>query len=117
MSKFLFVYCSTGEAMAKMSPEEMQQNLLKWSNWIDEGIKKGWMLDAGDALTKDGRVVTPKLITDGPYVESKEFVGGFTIVQADSIDAAAQLAKGCPGLLTGAKVEVRPLAGYTEQMK
>jgi hypothetical protein len=117
MGKFLFVYRSTGEAMARMTPEEMQQNLQKWSNWISEGIEKGWMLDPGDALAKDGRVVTPKLITDGPYIESKEFVGGFTIVQADSIDAAAQIAKGCPVLLNGGKVEVRPLAGYTERMK
>jgi hypothetical protein len=53
-----------------------------------------------------------KVVTDGPFVESKEVLGGFSIVQADSLDAAAELAKGCPGLLFGGKVEVRPLAGY-----
>jgi hypothetical protein len=46
-------------------------------------------------------------------VESKELVGGFSIVLAESVDAAAKLAKGCPALLNGGNVEVRPLAGYT----
>ena len=55
-----------------------------------------------------------KVVTDGPFVESKEIVGGYSIVQADTIDAAAELAKGCPGLLVGGKVEVRPLAGYRQ---
>jgi hypothetical protein len=52
-----------------------------------------------------------KVVTDGPFVESKEIVGGYSIVEADSIDAAAQLAKGCPALSFGGNVEVRPLAG------
>jgi hypothetical protein len=115
MAKFLFVYRSAGDNMAKMSPEEMQQQNQKWFNWIGEGMKKGWMLDPGDGLTAEGRVVTAKAITDGPFVESKEVVGGFSIVQADTIDAAAQLAKGCPGLLVGGRVEVRRLAGYMDK--
>ena len=52
-----------------------------------------------------------KVVTDGPFVESKEIVGGYSIVQADTIDAAAEIAKGCPGLLGGGKVEVRVFAG------
>jgi hypothetical protein len=74
------------------------------------------MLDPGDALTPEGCVVnSTKVVTDGPFVESKEIVGGFSIVQAENVRAAAELAKGCPGLLTGGKVEVRRLAGYTEK--
>jgi hypothetical protein len=113
MAKFLFVYRGAGEHVAKMTPEEMQQHLGKWEKWIREGMEKGWMVDAGDGLTEEGRVVNAKVVTDGPFVESKEVVGGFSIVQADTIDAAAQLAKGCPGLQVGGKVEVRRLAGYT----
>ena len=70
------------------------------------------MVDPGDGLTEEGRVVDPKVVTDGPFVESKEIVGGFSIVQAGTIDAAAALAKGCPALLTGGSVEVRTLAGF-----
>jgi hypothetical protein len=70
------------------------------------------MLDAGDALTMEVRMVnSKKVVTDGPFVESKEIVGGYSIVKADNIDKAAELAKGCPGLLTGGIVEVRALAG------
>jgi hypothetical protein len=112
MAKFLFIYRGSGDAWSKMSPEEMQQSMQKWGSWITEGLQKGWMLEAGDALTEPGRVVNAKkVVTDGPFVESKEIVGGYSVVSADTIDAAAELAKGCPALLTGGKVEVRPLAG------
>ena len=114
MAKFLFVYRGGSDAYAKMTPDEMQQSMKKWETWLGEGFQKGWLLDAGDALTEEGRVVNAKkVVTDGPFVESKEIVGGFSIVQANTVDAAAELAKGCPGLLTGGTVEVRPLAGYT----
>jgi hypothetical protein len=117
MAKFLFVYRGSGEAEAKMTPDEMQQLMQKWSQWIHEAMAKGWMIAPGDALTLEGRVVNAKkVVTDGPFVEAKEIVGGYSIVQADSIDAAAELAKGCPGLLTGGNVEVRPLAGLGEAL-
>jgi hypothetical protein len=112
MADFLFVYRGSNEGRAKMTPDEMQQNMQKWSAWIAEGFQKGWLLNAGDALMEEGRVVNAKkVITDGPFVESKEIVAGYSIVKADTIDAAAALAKGCPILLTGGNVEVRPLAG------
>jgi hypothetical protein len=96
-----------------MTPEELQQDMQRWSSWIGEAMQKGWMLDPGDALTAEGRVVHPKkVVTDGPFVESKEIVGGYSVVRADNLDAAAELAKGCPGLLSGGRVEVRPLAGF-----
>ena len=112
MANFLFVYRGGDEHYAKMTPDEIQGMMKKWTDWIGEGFAKGWMVDAGDALTPEGKVVhANKVVTDGPFVESKEIVGGFSIVSADSISAAAELAKGCPGLLTGGKVEVRVLAG------
>jgi hypothetical protein len=115
MAKFLFVYRKGGNPWSQMSSEEQQQQMQKWEKWIAEGMQKGWMLDPGDALTAEGRVVKEKVVTDGPFVEAKEVVGGFSIVQADSIDAAVQLAKGCPGLLLGGTVEVRCLAGFTSK--
>jgi hypothetical protein len=117
MASFLFVYRGGDEAYAKMTPDEIQQNMQKWGNWIRQALQQGWMTDPGDALTPEGRVVNAKkVVTDGPFVESKECVGGYSIVKADNIDAAAELAKGCPALLTGGKVEVRPLAGLAAQL-
>jgi hypothetical protein len=117
MAKFLFVYRRGSGAVEAMTPEEMQQHMQKWQAWIKEGLQKGWLLDMGDGLTPEGRVVkSQRVVTDGPFVESKEIVGGFSIVQADTIDAAAALAKGCPALLVAGSVEVRPLAGLSEKM-
>jgi hypothetical protein len=113
VAKFLFVYRNSSESYASMSPEEMQQMLQKWQTWMAEGFRQGWMLEAGDGLKKEGRVVNArKVISDGPFIEVKEMVGGFSIVQADTLDAAAELAKGCPIFLRGGSVEVRPLQGY-----
>jgi len=117
MANFLFVYRGGDDRYATMTPEEMQENMQKWGNWIREALQKGWMVDPGDALTPEGRVVNAKkVVTDGPFVESKEIVGGYSIVKADSIDEAAELAKGCPALLTGGKVEVRALAGLASKL-
>jgi hypothetical protein len=118
MANFLFVYRGGNDAETRMSPDEMQKNMQKWGEWIGQALQKGWMTDPGDALLPEGRVVnSKKVVTDGPFVESKEIVGGYSIVKADSIEAAAEYAKGCPGLLYGGRVEVRPLAGLAAQLK
>jgi hypothetical protein len=112
MANFLFVYRINNASFDNMSPEEMQQNMQRWQAWISEGLQKGWMLDAGDGLHREGRVVhARKVVSDGPFIEAKEIVGGFSIIQADSLDTAAEFAKGCPVLLRGGTVEVRPLRG------
>ncbi len=117
MARYLFVYRGGEDDYAKLTPEEVQQSMQKWGNWIREALQKGWMVDPGDALTMEGRVVNAKrVVTDGAFVESKECIGGYSIVVADNIDAAAELAKGCPALLTGGKVEVRTLAGMAAQL-
>jgi len=114
VAKFLFVYRNSSESYATLSPEEMQQMLQKWQTWIADGLQKGWMLDPGDALKQEGRVVNArKVVSDGPFIEVKEIVGGFSIVQTDTLDAAAEIAKGCPIFLRGGSVEVRPLQGLT----
>jgi hypothetical protein len=114
MAKFLFVYRRGSDLANQLTPEDMQRQLQKWQTWISEGLQKGWMIDPGDGLTQEGRVVNAKrVVLDGPFVESKEIVGGFSIIQTDSLDAAAEIAKGCPVLLTGGSVEVRALAGFS----
>jgi hypothetical protein len=114
MAKFLFVYRNATDAYSKLSPEVMQQQLKKWETWIGEGMRKGWLFDAGDALTQEGRVVNAKkVVMDGPFVEAKEVVGGYSVVQAETIETAAEIARGCPVLNTGGSVEVRCLAGFT----
>jgi hypothetical protein len=101
MANFAFVYRNRPENYARLSPEDMQKQMQKWQAWFAEGSQKGWLVNTGDALTKEGRIVdSKKLVADGP------------IVEANDIEAAAEVAKSCPALAIGGSVEVRPLAGY-----
>jgi hypothetical protein len=118
MAKFLFVYRNASNACAMKTPEALQLGMQKWREWITEGIQKGWLVDPGDALQEGGRVIkAPRVVTDGPFVEAKEVVGGFSIVEAATIDAATELAITCPVLHFGASVEVRCLAEFTARSR
>src|SRR5262245_42506660 len=109
MAKFLFIYRSEKGTREALSPDEMQRIHQKWQAWISEGFKNGWMLAAGNGLKPEARVVNAeRVVTDGPFVETKDVVGGYSIVQSDTLDTAAEFAKGCPILLRGGTVEVRP---------
>ena len=111
MSKFLFIYRDPVEKTGpELSPEEMQANMKRWWDWLGQGKEAGWVVEMGEPLTGDGRVVTSdKSITDGPYPESKELVGGFSIIQADSYEQACQHAMGCPIYDAGGCVEIRQI--------
>ena len=112
MPKFLFIYRDPIEKTApELSPDEMQAHMQQWWDWLGGGKEAGWVAAMGDPLTPDGRVVqADKSITDGPYAESKELVGGYSIIEAASFDEACQHAMGCPIYATGGNVEVREIA-------
>lgn len=96
--------------MENISPEQMQQVMQLWMDWIQEGTEAGWMIDGGDALKPSGAIVNADLsITDGPFAESKELVGGYSMVQAADLAAAIEIAKGSPMPKSGGTVEVREL--------
>ena len=97
-----------GMDMKTASPEQMQANMMKWKNWMDLLTANGRML-AGEPLDGGGRVLTGRArkITDGPFAESKEVVGGYLIVDAKTIDEAAELSNSCPVFEHDGSVEVR----------
>ncbi len=115
MAKFLFVYrMNADQAQQKPSPEEMQSKMAEWGQWF-ETIGEG-MVDGGDGLLPTGRIVgAGGAVTDGPFIEAKDLVGGFSIVQGDSYDQAVAYAKTCPIVAEGGKVEVREMAGYGDK--
>jgi hypothetical protein len=108
MSEFLFVY--RGGMRGPSSPEQMQQIMQKWMNWLQELGAKGHLKDRGNPLEPGGKVVTGerKLVTDGPYAE-KDLVGGYSLIEATDLAQAAELSKGCPIFEAGGLVEVRPI--------
>ncbi|MBR09280.1 MAG: hypothetical protein CMP48_16555 [Rickettsiales bacterium] len=108
MKQFLYLFRGGDEGYAKLSPEEMQQHMAKWNEWMLQ-ISKTDEPVPGLPLNNEGKVVEKggEIITDGPYTEGKEIVGGYVIVEANTLDEAVELSKGCPIFDFGGIVEVR----------
>jgi hypothetical protein len=109
MSQFLYLY--RGGRSTPPSPEQAQQIMQKWMTWLKGLGDSGYLKDQGQPLEPRGKVVKgkSKTVTDGPFAEAKDLVGGFTIVEARDIDHATELSKGCPILEEDGTVEVRPV--------
>lgn len=111
MSEFVFLYRAEQTNAPQPSPEQMQKTMQKWMGWMKELGDKGHMKSPGHPLERGGKVVKgkSKVITDGPYTESKDIVGGYTLIEAKDLAQAAELSLGCPIFETGGMVEVRPV--------
>lgn len=90
------------------SPENYQQHLVKWKAWMEALGKQGKFI-GGQPLSGEGTVISgsEKVVTDGPYVEGKEIVGGYLLVRAHDLKEAVQLSSGCPIFDADGAVEVR----------
>ena len=97
------------------SPEQMQAWMKQTMDWIG-GIAAQNKFVSGTGLSfNDARVVThkssKKIITNGPFGEIKETIGGIIVVRANSVEEAVEFAKGCPVLQgEGNSMEVRKIA-------
>jgi YCII-related domain len=98
--------CPSGQR-EKPSPAQMQAMYATFHAWKAKFGKN--IVDLGGRLG-DGKVATSEGATDGPFVEVKEIVGGFMIIEADSLDEAVHVARECPGVVSpGSSVEVREI--------
>ena len=109
MSEFIYLY--RGLNTSALSPEEMQRTLEKWTAWFKELGEKGHLKTPGDPLEQGGRVIRgkQKTVTDGPYAEAKDVVGGYSVIMAKDITEALELSKSCPILEAEGSVEIRPI--------
>ena len=111
MKDFLLVFRSDPARLAQRSVEEMQATTKKWMDWIGGIAAQNKLTDRGNRLEKSGKVVRPdNVITDGPYTEIKESLGGYSIDRANTIEEAVEIAKGCPIFSLGGSVEVREVS-------
>ena len=111
MKEFLLIFRTDYKAMPKGSPEEMQAMTKKWMDWIGSIAAQNKLFERGKRLSFDGKVVrTNKSVTDGPYTEIKESIGGYSIIKVDSYEEAVEIAKGCPILTVGGNVEIREIS-------
>jgi hypothetical protein len=96
----------------KLSPEELQQSMSKWTRWYDQLVQQG-KIKSAHPLMPEGRVISQKKgqpVADGPFAESKEAIGGYFFLQQSNLDESVRIAKKCPLLEYGMTVEVRPVA-------
>lgn len=114
MNKYLLLYRSPvmDTPPPQPSPEEMQAMFKAWDAWKSKF--KANMVDQGDGLKPDGKVLAPNdSVTDGPFVEAKEVLGGFSIIQAETYDQALEVARACPvRQMPGNSIEIREMAGF-----
>src|SRR5215467_5659719 len=108
MSEYVFLYRG-GERGS--SPEQYQKRMEKWMAWFKELGAKGHLKDRGLPLEREGKLVkgSKKMVTDGPFAEAKDVIGGYSLVEARDIDQAVELSKGCPIFEVDGGVEVRPV--------
>src|ERR1044072_8683854 len=92
-----------------LSPEELQKVTDNWMAWFKRLTDEGKAV-AGNPLEREGKIVSGKdrVVSDGPFAESKEAVGGYFLLDVGTMDEAVTIAQECPGLPYGGRVEVRP---------
>lgn len=108
MTEFMMIFRTEKMDNSGQTPEEMQAIMQIWQDWIGSIAAQGKFVST-NALNTTGKTVTSEgVITDGPYAELKEIVGGYIIVKAEDLDEAVKLSEGCPILsIPTGKVEVR----------
>ena len=111
MSQFMLALHDDPSEFQKLSPEEIQGVIEEYSAWAAR-LKEQDTMETGSKL-KDGsgKVLrgyqSEMTVKDGPYSETKEILGGFFIIHADSYEDAAQISRDCPHLKYGGTIELR----------
>lgn len=112
-SPFMLLFRNAGpETHSHLSAAEKAAMAKKWNDWF-EGLAAQGKVEHARPLELGGRVVSGPggaRITDGPYAEGKEVVGGYFFLTVADLDEATRIAQQCPGLAVGLTVEVRPVA-------
>jgi hypothetical protein len=110
MKDYLLLYRADFKNMPHGTSEEMNAMTKRWMDWMGGVAAQNKLSDKGNRLNLTGKVVMPdNVVTDGPYTEIKESIGGYSVVKVDSYDEAVEIAKACPVLTIGGNVEIREI--------
>ena len=113
MAQFMVLIRGGDDDYATMSPEDIQLVIQRYNDWGSKLRSEGRYVDANQ-LVGDGRVLHgSSTVTDGPFAETKESIGGYYIVEAADLDEAVDVARGCPALLYNGIVEVRGFVDHS----
>jgi len=84
--------------------------MKQWQNWLGSIAAQDKLVNSGNRLASEGKVVKPdNVVTNGPYVEMAEAIGGYSIIKANTLEEAVEISKGCPILSVNGNVEVRAI--------
>ena len=103
-----YLLISRGQWDESASKDEVQDAIDQFYVWYEKGLADG-VLKPGSRLEHRGKQVSRTGITDGPFAEAKELVGGYWFIVANSLDEAARIAAQNPCLAYGLTLEIRPL--------
>ena len=107
--RYLFIRRGTPSGQQEQpTPAQMQEMYAAFGAWQKKF--KAEIVDMGGRLKAGGKVLRASGVTDGPFTEAKELVGGFMIVAADSYERAIEVAREMPGMTPGASIEIREIA-------
>lgn len=115
MKEFLYIFRGGDSRQLNKTPEEMQVHMKKWGAWMGQMAEEGKLV-RGEPLQWEGKVWDgkDKVLTDGPFAEGKEIVGGYLLVKETDLDSATKMAEGCPIFEFDGSVEVREIAPLPE---
>lgn len=115
MKDFMMIFIGANYEELGLSPQQLQDRMGKWWAWGSKMEEQG-ILKGGNALVnKAQRVSGPeRIVSDGPFVESKELVGGYYIVSADSFEQVVEIAQDFPDYDLGGTVEIREVMKFEQ---
>jgi hypothetical protein len=116
MKEFMFIFTGPTYDELNMSADEAQAQMMKWFGWMDDLKAKGLYVEGRPLLPEAKRLTgADKVVTDGPFAESKELVGGYLIVKAKDFNQAVEAAKGFPDFELNGGVEIREVLDVSGQ--
>lgn len=115
MKKYLLLLHEDIEKMQKLSPKEMEELMKAHMAWAEKLGESGHLI-SGEGLEEKSVEISGEdsVVKDGTFLESKEMIGGYYLLQAQDLASVIKLAKACPCHLWGGRTEIRPIMEYDD---
>ncbi|MEO0528822.1 MAG: YciI family protein [Bacteroidota bacterium] len=116
MKDFMMIFIGADYQELGLSPEELQGRMGKWFAWNDKMERQGIVKEGNALVPVVKRVSGPdRTITDGPFAEGKELVGGYYVVSAENAEAVIKIAEDYPDYDLGGTVEIREVMVFDNE--
>lgn len=114
MKEFMMIFIGADYEEIGLSPEQLQERMGKWFAWNNKMEQQG-ILKGGEALLSKAKRIGPdRVVSDGPFVESKELIGGYFTVKANDFDDVVKIAQDFPDYDLGGTVEIREIMKFDQ---